>query len=340
MFHKFPKIQNIESLTDKEWQEFKSPINKYIITEKIDGSNGAITLDLNESATQQIQIYTRNGNQFSPETTEPFIEKLAKLRNYFIDVKNNIDKNFFLHLLLKDCIEVNVAGELFGSWIMNRIDYGRNIDFAVFSLGFYQSDDSCIVVNPITTAAILEYAKVDLHIIPHTDYKLFFDVNENTFKDGCKMSIPSYFANQSPKKIEKTYLEGYVVYSISNNDKFGFNCFTVKGMAKIKDPNFKDNAKGKAEDKKDEIKELNSKYNELISENRLMDAISKFGGSLNKKQFGEFIKFVIQDALEDFKHDYLAKVEKLKKNLEKQIYKVSSDSISKITKFAKDHTKE
>lgn len=339
MFHKFPKIQNLESLTDKEWQEFKSPINKYIITEKIDGSNGAITLDLDENSNHQIQIYTRNGNQFQPETTAPFIEDFTKLRNCFLDVKKNIDKNFFLHLLLKDCNEVNVAGEFFGSWVMNRIDYGRAIDFAVFSLGFYQTDGSCVVVNPITTASIIEYSKANLKVIPHSDYKMYLDVGENTFRDECKMSIPSYYANQSPKKKEKTYLEGYVVYSINNNDKFGFDCYTLKGMAKIKDPNFKDNAKGKADDKKDEIKELNSKYNELISENRLMDAISKFGGKLENKQFGEFIKFVIQDALEDFKHDYLDKVERLKKNLEKQIYKVSSDSVNKITKFAKDHTK-
>lgn len=339
MFHKFPKIQNLESLTDCEWQEFKSPINKYIITEKIDGSNGAITIDLDENAKYPIQIYTRNGNQFSPDITDKLIDQFKSLRDYFLIIKKNIEDASELALLIKNCKEINLAGEIFGSWVMNRIDYGRNVDFAAFSIAFYQDDDSVIKLNPITLESLFNKANIGIKVVPHKDYKIYFDVGENTFKDECKMGIPSYFANKSPKKEEKTHLEGYVVYSLDKNTDFGFDALTIKGMAKIKDPNFKDYSKGKAEDKKDEIKELNSKYNELISENRLMDAISKFGGNLDKKQFGEFIKFVIQDALEDFKHDYLSKVEKLKKNLEKQIYKVSSDNINKITKFAKDYTK-
>lgn len=341
MFHKFPKIQNIESLTAREWQEFKSSRNFYIITEKIDGSNASITLDLRENAPDKIQIYTRNGNQFSSELTDLFIQEFAKLRNFLLEAKYDDQIYHLINALLQGCNEVNIAGEFFGSWVMNRIDYGTNADFNAFSMTFYYKDDrDPIRITPIDVEKIFNEAEVNLKVIPHSMLLTYLNANEHTFDDECKFGIPSQRANKEPKKIERTFLEGYVIYSVETPIDTSKLVLTLKNMVKIKDPNFKDVASVKNEQKSDEIQELNGKLNEMISENRLLDTISKFGGSLEPKQFGEFIKFIIQDAQADFAKEYEQKINKVMKSLEKRIYKVSSESINKITKFAKEHTKK
>lgn len=342
MFHKFPKIQNIESLTAREWQEFKSSRNFYIVTEKIDGSNAAITLDLRDNAIDKVQIYTRNGNQFNPELTDLFIQEFAKLRNFLLETKYEFyDNEAFINSLLQGCVEVNIAGEFFGSWVMNRIDYGTNADFNAFSMTFFYKDNKDpIRITPIDVEKIFTIAEVNLKVVPHSTLLTYFDVGEHTFKDECKFGIPSKRANKEPKKIERTFLEGYVVYSVETPINMSKFTLTLKNMVKIKDPNFKDVASVKNEQKSDEIQELNGKLNEMISDNRLLDTISKFGGSLEPKQFGEFIKFIIQDAQADFAKEYEQKIDKIMKSLEKKIYKISSESINKITKFAKEHTKK
>lgn len=341
MFHKFPKIQNIESLTAREWQEFRSSRNFYIITEKIDGSNASITLDLRENAPDKIQIYTRNGNQFNSELTDLFIQEFAKLRNFLLEAKYDDQIYHLINALLQGCNEVNIAGEFFGSWVMNRIDYGTNADFNAFSMTFYYKDDrDPIRITPIDVEKIFNEAEVNLKVIPHSTLLTYLNANEHTFDDECKFGIPSQRANKEPKKIERTFLEGYVIYSVETPIDTSKLTLTLKNMVKIKDPNFKDVASVKNEQKSDEVQELNSKLNEMISENRLLDTISKFGGSLEPKQFGEFIKFIIQDAQADFAKEYEQKINKVMKSLEKRIYKISSDSINKITKFAKEHTKK
>ena len=325
MFHKFPKIQNYESLTERELLDFKSPVGHYLVTEKVDGSNCSVTFDLDN---QDIQVYTRNGNPFSPDLINVVMPSFDRLLDLLLTVKIR-DSHTLLGQLLSDAREVVLAGELFGSRVMNRIDYGRAVDFTAFSLSFYGKQT---VIVPARSIDWL-FDDAEINMVP----ALFISTQDLTVVPKyCTMGVPSMYANPNPKKKERTFVEGYVIYSLGSD--FGID--TLRYMAKLKDENFKDVASAKAIKRDDEVTTLNKEFNLYFTENRVLDTISKFGGSITKKQIGEVMTSVIHDAMDSFKSDKESEIEKLKRSLEKQIFKVSPSSVDMIRKAVKDQVKE
>ena len=326
MFYKFSKIPNLDSLTDRELQEFKSERNQYLITEKVDGSNISVTfnLDNKDTSDKNFEVYTRNGNSFKEDILEVLDLDLSKLYAYLSSYFGSIYKSVVLH------------GELYGSWIMNRLDYGSTCAVCVFYFSFVNEDDTfAFRTTQEETMMILSQAKCSDKIkhIPVFDFITLLD-NDNVvdkLKEYCKLPYISMLSIQNQVK-NPCKSEGYVVYSIDNDNR-------LKKMVKIKDEDFRDTIKEAKKGKLDEVTALNQDFNNFFNENRVLDMISKHGGVVSSKDIGNLIKDTILDAKEDFTQQNIKKLEQVRKNLDKQIYKVSANTINMITKTIKNHIK-
>lgn len=326
MFYKFSKIPNLESLTDRELQEFKSERNQYLITEKVDGSNISITfnLDNKDTSDKNFEVYTRNGNSFKEDILEVLDLDLSKLYAYFSSYFGSIYKSVVLH------------GELYGSWVMNRLDYGSTCAVCVFYFSFVNEDDTfAFRTTQEETMMILSQAKCSNKIkhIPVFDFITLLDSDNvvDKLKECCKLPYISMLSIENRVK-DPCKSEGYVVYSIDNDNR-------LKKMVKIKDEDFRDTIKETKKDKLDEVTALNQDFNNFFNENRVLDMISKHGGVVSSKDIGNLIKDTILDAKEDFTQQNIKKLEQVRKNLDKQIYKVSANTINMITKTIKNHIK-
>lgn len=324
MFYKFSKIPNLESLTDRELQEFKSECNQYLITEKVDGSNISITFNLDNENTsdKNFEVYTRNGNSFKEDILEVLDLDLSKLYVYLSSYFGSIYKSVVLH------------GELYGSWVMNRLDYGSTCAICVFYFSFVNEDDTfAFRTTQEETMKILAQAKCSDKIkhVPVFDFVQLSDSDDvvRKLKECCKLPYTSMLSIENQVK-NPCKSEGYVVYSIDNDNR-------LKKMVKIKDEDFKDTIKEAKKDKLDEVTALNHEFNNFFNENRVLDMISKHGGVISSKDIGNLIKDAILDAKEDFTQQNAKKLEQVRKNLDKRIYKVSANTINMITKTIKNH---
>ena len=229
---------------------------------------------------------------------------------------------------------VVLHGELYGSWVMNRLDYGSTCAVCVFYFSFVNEDDTfAFRTTQEETMMILSQAKCSDKIkhIPVFDFITLLDSDNvvDKLKEYCKLPYISMLSieNQVENPCKS---EGYVVYSIDNDNR-------LKKMVKIKDKDFKDTIKEAKKDKLDEVTEMNNEFNSFFNENRVLDMISKYGGVVFSKDIGNLIKDVILDAKEDFTQQNVKKLEQIRKNLDKRLYKVSANTINMITKTIKNH---
>ena len=213
MFYKFSKIPNLDSLTYRELQEFKSERNQYLITEKVDGSNISVTfnLDNKDTSDKNFEVYTRNGNSFKEDILEVLDLDLSKLYAYFSSYFGSIYKSVVLH------------GELYGSWVMNRLDYGSTCAVCVFYFSFVNEDDTfAFRTTQEETMMILSQAKCSDKIkhIPVFDFITLLDSDNvvDKLKEYCKLPYISMLSieNQVENPCKS---EGYVVYSIDNDNR-------------------------------------------------------------------------------------------------------------------------
>lgn len=326
MFYKLSKIPNLDSLTYRELQEFKSERNQYLITEKVDGSNISVTFNLDNENTsdKNFEVYTRNGNSFKEDILEVLDLDLSKLYAYFSSYFGSIYKSVVLH------------GELYGSWVMNRLDYGSTCAVCVFYFSFVNEDDTfAFRTTQEETMMILSQAKCSDKIkhVPVFDFVQLSDSDDvvSKLKEYCKLPYISMLSIENQVK-DPCNSEGYVVYSIDNDNR-------LKKMVKIKDEDFRDTIKEAKKGKLDEVTALNQDFNNFFNENRVLDMISKYGGVVSANDIGNLIKDTILDAKEDFTQQNIKKLEQVRKNLDKQIYKVSANTINMITKIIKNHIK-
>ena len=121
LFHKWRSIENLDDFIAEDELKYAAPEARYIVTEKLDGSNLQIAWDW-ESDT--LSFFTRNGNSpfetvkgfesFAPTTTD-----LAALARSFAAAHS-------------EASAVGWYGELIGSKAMNRLCYCKELQVRLF----------------------------------------------------------------------------------------------------------------------------------------------------------------------------------------------------------------
>lgn len=112
--------------------------------------------------------------------------------------------------------------------------------------------------------------------------------------DSIKLGVKSEFADDN--------LEGYVIYKVENGK--------IVEMFKYKDPKFSD-----VKPKKFNMKPLRDRFNDFLTENRIIDVISK---NPNCKDISEVANALVVDAKEDFLKEN--NISMVRKNDQKNIF--------------------
>ena len=264
-FIKYPKIEN--SYQDKHiFKSFKFEPNLYhtnwVVEHKLDGSNLQIIIDENGH-----RFASRNqliGNTFQGVNLTDLIEKsglLSKLKELF--------EGFHMTSL-------NVYGELYGSRIQKRIQYGpvnyKIIDIAV-------------------DGSMMSPEQRDL-LIPD-EYNIEHFLITDTLEKALEFDI-----NTSSALIENDDLiEGVVIkpFSIASN-------FALKKKAEKFSEN-KPKSKKINKEYSIEVNELKNTFESLLNENRLLSVFSQNGEIDQASDIGKYIKLVLDDAKGDFDHN-------------------------------------
>lgn len=277
MFKKFPDIENHyrQKFVDgflHIYPELKD--QWYMITEKRDGANLQLIFNpnyINLSVASRKRI-------ISPE--DDFYDVFNVLNNYheLIDYIQKLAKTSNMH--------INVYGELFGSGIQKRIDYGDDKYFELFDIYLQKDGDEngwFVSQEFINNDKIL--SKYMVPVI------------------GVVKGIENAL-NSNPADLENGKIEGIVIkpYRQVYVNKVGKLFYLKK-----KSPAFSE--KGNKEKKKEKpkfdenVEELHRVFGQYVNKNRVLSIFSKHGEIQEPSQIGEYIKLVLEDAKDDFFKD-------------------------------------
>lgn len=306
MFVKFSEIDQIKNVKLSDLQKFD--LRQVQVSEKLDGTNRSIYVGGKD---EPIEIYTRYGQVKNPEDTE-FIRPMLEALRDRLDLKDQ---------------KLILFGELFGKTIMKRMDYRERKDFAVFSGAFVCEDGTILKYLTCGAIAPLLYG-TGLKVAPY----MFAPFNIETFKADFPLDAVSRFA-------ETSTVEGYVFGFVSkDNPRF------IAKYLKFKDERFDDRKtldvpltpeEQAIKDRTDAIRE---EFYGYLTENRILDMISKLGGDASKLKAGQLTAMVIKDAAADYEKDHPGALDGLSKSDSKKAFKVGDYLFAMVTKVLSEQT--
>lgn len=304
MFVKFSDIEQTKNVTLEDLSKFA--LNHVQVTEKLDGTNRSICIGGKD---EPVEIYTRYGETVNPEDTEFIRPMLEALRNHL-----NLGSDKLI-----------LFGELFGKTIMKRMDYKERKDFVVFSGAFAHADGSIDRYLPCSDLERL-LEGTGLKVIPSRLVSFSLDSLEKDFP----LNVVSQYA-------ETSTIEGYVFGFFSKD-----NPRLITKYLKFKDERFADRKtlfvpltpeEQAVKDRTDAIRE---EFYGYLTENRILDMISKLGGDASKIKAGQLTAMVIKDAASDYQKDHPDAFDGLSKADTKKAFKVGDRLFAMVTKVLSD----
>lgn len=261
-------------------------LEKFILQEKIDGANFQILIENDE-----IKFGKRTA--FLDEGRDKFYdwEMVIKQNEDFINaVKNWLNEKKFNYIRL--------YGELFGSGIQKRIHYMKKKDIII-----YDATIDGKWVSPERLSLIFDEMGMKKKLVPNfgivegIEKALEFDVE----------NVETLIPNDDPdvmigktRNIEGIVIKPYLkVFADQNNVPF---------YIKKKSEAFKDVMKTKKPKNIVEVSENFARVQEIyvshLTDNRIADVCGKYGEFDEIKKMGDYIKYILNDAKEDFLKNY------------------------------------
>lgn len=304
MFIKFPSIENHYQKKTVEQFLLEFPelrVTRFILKEKLHGTN----IQLIFEPGKPMEVGSRN--QVLPEDGQKFfgIHHYLKTDNqmgYLIKlVQNHVDDNDIL---------INLYGEFIGPGINKGVEYGDEKQILFFDMR---------IDKKMLSQKELEVFFMD-RLMPHLLAPTVALV------DGLRQSID--YGASFPSRVDVTapidnIMEGVVIKPYS---KFYQNAGGHIVYLKHKTEEFKEKWKRKkrVKDPKDpmpdHVLDLSAEFHSHLTEARLQGVFSKYGPIEENKQLGSYIKYMLDDAREDFLKDNEKAMEKLDKKETKCVY--------------------
>jgi len=299
---------------------------KFIIKIKCNSKKYDIETENHNYFANNILVHNSNFSvTYNPDRSRSFGSRNQKLGdnsnfNSFQDVlKNTIRFNefdshmkYYSQFFSKSYI---VYGEIFGSGILKRIEYGSK------KVRFYDI-----------------YNLTDNVFLPVSESKAIIDMYDlyppvvNSLVTGIKNVLEYSNEFQSyltPEGYEKdNTAEGFVAVPYYRNyySKLG-----ARFILKSKGPKFQEKMKHKTNVNK-VIKELDPVFRSLskeaeeyVNENRILSTISKLGQPESMKDFSTYIREITRDYQEDFRKDHEEELECMSKEEIKKIFKSANN---------------
>lgn len=317
MFRKYNSIEN--HYRDKEiqyWLERFPQLadEEYTIQEKIDGAN--ISFVIEPDGTFNI---AKRSDIIGPN--EDFYNMNFIVFNKYTDVV----------MLMKNYAQttnssLNVYGEIFGTGIQKRINYGDGKRIL-----FYDMIINERLLSPYEMEDFFSELNVDDMLIPSFDtIKGLQNALDFVIDDKVTLVYPD----------GGDIIEGIVIkpYYGTYNIPYGEETPTTKlgrpFYLKKKNEEFKESKSKREKVPVDErLESLRDSFREYVNENRVKSVFSKYGEIGSPKQIGEYIKHTLEDAKEEFEKDYIDEIEGLEKKELKHVYNVSKDVVRILNKY-------
>jgi len=268
---------------------------KYIVREKLDGANIQI-------------VFT----PFQPR-------KIGKRTSYletdenFMDIWNTLDKykeflSFYQQTADSTGNVFRFYGEIYGRGIQKRIDYGNEKYISIFDL----------MINDNFLAQSTLESMLEVHgfrnLLPES-YGIF-----DNLVDALKIET-------------KENTEGVVIQPLN---LVHFLPSGSRFIIKKKREDFDDKrTPQKIIEENTGISALNLEFRSYINENRVKDVFSKYGEIQEPKQIPDYIKYVLEDAKEDFlkNHNLEEEIPHFEEKMKKDIFNVGGAIVLILKKY-------
>jgi Rnl2 family RNA ligase len=279
-FKKYPSLLNVEYVNDIAWWLENYPdLRKetYIVREKIDGANLQIA-------------FLPNGEMKVGRRTAWFVEG-----EKFYDYKSAMLR---ADSMLGDLKRVAQARqwplrayfELYGPGINRRVKYdNEKLDLALLDIAFIGEHNDTMWAYAQTQGWAIDSGH-EAYLPPligefRIDDAIGFDLNFNSKILG----------------IECNQAEGIVIQPSS---KCYYNGRGERFVLKAKHPNFGEMDKKSIWKPREPATPEQELFATYLNENRVLSVFSKYGKIDSIRQLGDYIKFVMEDAKEDFKREH------------------------------------
>lgn len=303
MFKKYSSIenhyQNKYIAMFLEWHPELKDV-QYVVEHKIDGANISILINENNEV-----FWAKRSGKIGNDN----FMGLNEIKHEYDEIINNLIE----WKTREDVKELQIYGEIYGPGIQNRVNYGdkKRIDFFdcrldgvyMSSVWFYEMMNDIGWIRRVRTLELVQGL-------------------ENALK-----AKTSYYTEQG------SLIEGVVIKPYINNY---YSPVGERFVLKIKNKEFAEKMEPKKRKEKssfrDEVENLRSEFESYINESRLLSAFSKEGEIEDTKDIGKYIKFVLEDAKDDFyKENTLP--DDLTKTEEKYIFNVSKGIVEMLKRY-------
>lgn len=249
---------------------------KYIITEKIDGSNFQWAFSPDGS----IRVGSRN--QWIDINGSFQGANIKSLYNEQSDFLENV-----LEFSIIEEVKVRLYGELYGEGIQKRVNYGKGKSLRYFGMMIEESWYS---------PAEFRQTVIDLNggdfIVPVIEYADSLDVALGTETKFNTLLMPFVESNITEGVIIQPF---YNVYLDQNKSPF---------ILKKKNEQFGEKSKSKKKQVFDsQTTRLNAEFKTYITENRIDSVFSQNDAIQSQNEIGKYIKFILEDAIADFEKE-------------------------------------
>ena len=278
MFKKYPSLTRDDHHKSIFWWLQQYPelkTCKYYISEKIDGVN----IQLYFSPNKLYQIGKRSSFISSESSFMGVNELLAtKYKTMVADIQTNVDV---------ENITLRLYGEVFGQGIQNRCYYGDEKYLAFFDIeinGQLLAPKEFVNVAYGLKIPIAPFVAIVNTLEKALEYKHDFQSFFGPKPDGS-FNITEGIVIKPYNRVYQTD-QGAVFYIKRKNEKFD-----EKPQKSVKEP------------PAENIVKLREQFVDYVNKNRLLSVFSKEGEIEKPQQIGQYIKWVINDAIEDFVAD-------------------------------------
>ncbi len=283
----------------------------FIITEKIDGANIQFMISADEN---ERTIVCKRNSQL--ETYEDFFD----IWNVIAGEPYNWLLQQLKRIAVHDNVNFRLFGELYGPLINKRINYGDEQKIKFFDV--YIND----VLQP--QSVFFTMPAVFSRFLPENHLSKEFSYEDYLVKPLASIKGLTAALDYD---IEGFYGEGVIIQPYT---KVIRNFSGERFILKKKSQQFKDIEHKKIKDNSEQtqISILNEEFKLYITENRVLDTISKHGKIKNRSELGKYISLVLKDAIEDFNKNH-PEVENIAEKELKIVYNVGSSIANLLLKF-------
>jgi len=322
-FVRFPSVES--SLHHEFINRFVSEIPElknmaYAILEKLHGTNIQFIFVPPSCNVGEVSVFYATRNKILKPG-----EKFNNFHGLITEYEDVIDK--FCQYSKQNNILVRIYCEYFGRGIQSEVDYGPNKRFRFF--GFMLGDEK--ELRPFSELeSLLEELDLSAYIVPVLGYANCLEGALN-----WEVQIPTAFSPDDPQVVDKNpnnWIEGVVIMPYNDTVvNAGGKRFMLK---KKNDWALESGGETKKPQRKipEDVIELRDEFETYINDNRINSVFSKEGRIEHTKDLSKYIKFIIEDAVDDFMKYHADVMKGLESNDRKFIFNVGGIIVGMLKK--------